>query len=45
VERGELIGLSAAGDKLVFAMSELTGNIWMEERKADAIGWLSNSLW
>jgi eukaryotic-like serine/threonine-protein kinase len=44
VERGELIGLSAARDKLVFAMSELTGNIWMEERKADAMGWLSKRI-
>jgi eukaryotic-like serine/threonine-protein kinase len=33
VDRKKLIGMSVASGKLVFAMSELTGNIWMEERK------------
>ncbi len=33
VDRFDLVGLSVARDRLVFAMSELTGNIWMEERK------------
>jgi Tol biopolymer transport system component len=33
VDRFDLIGLSVARDKLVFSMSELTGNIWMEERR------------
>jgi hypothetical protein len=33
VDRKQLIGMSVASGKLVFAMSELTGNIWMEEHK------------
>jgi eukaryotic-like serine/threonine-protein kinase len=40
VERADLIGLSAARGRLVFAMSELRGNIWMEERKITTeLGW------
>ena len=40
VDRAGLIGLSAARGRLVFAMSELTGNIWMEERNTTAnLGW------
>lgn len=33
VDRPSLIGMSVARGRLIFAMSELTGNIWMEERK------------
>jgi len=32
IDHPDLIGLSVTRDKLVFSMSELTGNIWMEER-------------
>jgi len=39
LDRWDLTGLSAVREKLVFAMSELTGNIWMEERKANSPGW------
>lgn len=39
VDRWDLIGLSAARNRLVFAMSELMGNIWMEERKTAGAGW------
>jgi Tol biopolymer transport system component len=45
LERFDLVGLSAARDKLVFSVSELTGNIWMEERKTAPAGvfsrWIS----
>ncbi len=34
VDRFDLVGLSAARQRLVFSVSDLTGNIWMEERKA-----------
>lgn len=38
IDRPDLIGLSATQDRLVFSMSELTGNIWMEERNTIARG-------
>ena len=38
IDRPDLIGLSATRDRLVFSMSELTGNIWMEERNTIARG-------
>jgi serine/threonine protein kinase len=41
IERWGRIGISAARGKLIFAMSELTGNIWMEERKNPVTAWLS----
>jgi len=41
VDRFDLIGLSVARGRLVFAVSELTGNIWMEERKTAPAGILS----
>jgi len=36
IDHPDLIGLSLTHDKLVFAMCELTGNIWMEERNTIA---------
>jgi Tol biopolymer transport system component len=39
VDRWDLTGLSAAQGRLVFAVSELMGNIWMEERKTAGAGW------
>ena len=31
---GNIIGLSAGGNQLVFALAEITGNIWIEESKS-----------
>lgn len=46
VDRFDLVGLSAARERLVFSMSELTGNIWMEERKsAKGEGVMSRWIW
>ncbi len=44
VDRFDLVGLSVARDKLVFSVSELTGNIWMEERKKVPSPWLSRRI-
>jgi Tol biopolymer transport system component len=41
VDRPSLIGMSVARGRLIFAMSELTGNIWMEERRTRPTEWLS----
>jgi hypothetical protein len=38
IDRPDLIGLSVTQDSLVFSMSELTGNIWMEERNTATRG-------
>jgi hypothetical protein len=45
VQRAGLIGMSVVRGRLVFAMSELTGDIWMEERNATTgAPWLSRWL-
>jgi hypothetical protein len=41
IDQFNLVGLSVARDRLVFSMSELIGNIWMEERKTAPRGLFS----
>jgi Tol biopolymer transport system component len=41
IDQFNLVGLSVARDRLVFSMSELIGNIWMEERKTTPRGLFS----
>jgi Tol biopolymer transport system component len=44
VPRWGLIGITAVQGRLVFTMSELTGDIWMEERRSTGADWLRHSL-
>lgn len=41
LDRGDVIGMSVARDKIVFAVAELTGNIWLSETKTNPQSWLS----
>jgi hypothetical protein len=44
VQRWGFIGMSVARGRLVLAMSEMTGDIWMEDRKATGAEWLRHWL-